>query len=155
VLDEPANGLDSDGVSWVRGLLRGLAAEGRTVLVTSHLLAEVQQSADHVIVMGRGRVLADRPIGEFVAGAAGAVVLRTPDADLLDRLARVLPQARLEADRADPGAVRVHGAGADQVGEAAHAAGMRVHHLAPEPATLEDAYRRVTGQDVEYSAGRA
>jgi ABC-2 type transport system ATP-binding protein len=155
VLDEPANGLDSDGVSWVRGLLRDLAAEGRTVLITSHLLAEVQQSASHVIVMGRGRVLADCPIGEFVAGPTRTVVLRTPDGALLGRLGQFLPDTRLEGDPADPGVVRVHGAGAAQVGEAAHAAGVRVHHLAAERVTLEAAYRRVTEQDVEYPAGRS
>lgn len=152
VLDEPVNGLDTDGVRWVRTLLRGLAREGRTVLVSSHLLAEVQQSADHVVVIGRGRLLADLPTEALVVGATEALALRTPDVGSLHRLHDLLPGVATEQDASAPGHLRLSGATAEQVGDAAQAAGLRVHHLAPERATLETAYQRLVGDDVEHAA---
>jgi ABC-2 type transport system ATP-binding protein len=154
VLDEPVNGLDTDGVRWMRTLLRGMADEGRTVLVSSHLLAEVHQSADHVLVIGRGRLLADCPTSELVATAVDALVLRTPDIERVDELRALLPHAAVEADASALGQLRLTGASPEQVGDAAHAVGLRVHHLAPVAATLEAAYLRLVGEDVEYAAGR-
>jgi len=152
ILDEPANGLDSDGVRWVRALLQDLAAQGRTVLVSSHLLAEVAQTAGHVIVIGRGRLLADCPIDELIAGATDAVVLQTPDAAMVASLRGALSGSVIEADGTGQGRFRVTGATAAAVGDAAHAVGARVHHLAPDRTTLEDAYQRLVGGDVEYAA---
>ena len=152
VLDEPVNGLDTDGVRWVRALLGDLARQGRTVLISSHLLAEVHQSAEHVIVIGRGRLLADCPTEDLVASATTTLLLRTPDTDLLPRLRSCLPGALLEADDSSPGQVRLSGTTAEQVGDAARDLGLRLHHLAPERATLEAAYQRLVGDDVEYAA---
>lgn len=154
VLDEPVNGLDTDGVRWIRSLLRGMAQEGRTVLVSSHLLAEVHQGADHVLVIGRGRLLADCPTHELIATAVDALLLRTPDTERVQDLRALLPRAAVEADAAAPDQLRLTGASAQQVGDAAHAVGLRIHHLAPAAATLEAAYLRLVGDDVEYAAGQ-
>ncbi|MUL43893.1 ATP-binding cassette domain-containing protein [Streptomonospora sp. PA3] len=153
VFDEPVNGLDTDGVRWIRGLLRGLADEGRTVLVSSHLMAEMHQTADHVVVLGRGRKLADCATEELADRADDTVVLRSPDPDAAERLRAALPAAAVTAARHDPGELHVTGADERQVGEAAHGRGVVVHHLARRPSTLEAGYLRLVGDDIEY-AGR-
>src|SRR5690554_1910298 len=115
ILDEPVNGLDPEGVQWVRKLVRHLAAEGRTVLLSSHLMSEMAQTADHIIVLGRGRVLADAPVDEIIAGAGGATVkVRTPRPDLL---AAAVPEAQHTA--LPDGSISLSGVTAEQVGDAA------------------------------------
>jgi ABC-2 type transport system ATP-binding protein len=152
LLDEPVNGLDTDGVEWIRTLLRRLADDGRTVLLSSHLLAEVEQTADHVIVLGQGRLLADCAIPDLVSSVAGAVVLRTPDAWAAERLAVELPQATIETEAGEAGALRLRGPTLPEVGEAAYAVGARVHGLALERCRLEDAYRRLVVGAQEHAA---
>jgi ABC-2 type transport system ATP-binding protein len=136
LLDEPVNGLDPEGIRWVRELLRELAGEGRTVLVSSHLMSEMEDTADHLVVLGRGRLLADVPMAELL-GAHAAVRVRSPEAPLLSV------------------ALRVAGLDAEQVGDVAFAARARVHELTLVVASLEAAYLELTGGDVEYRAGVA
>ncbi len=152
ILDEPVNGLDTDGIRWIRALMRSMADEGRTVLVSSHLLAELQQIAGHVVVVNRGRLLADCPTQELIDAATATILFRTPDAHRLDRLEAVLPDMTVEREPDVVEGLRVRGVSAAALGEAAHLAGLRVHHLAAEPVTLEAAYDRLIGQDVQFSA---
>jgi ABC-2 type transport system ATP-binding protein len=148
LLDEPVNGLDPEGIRWVRELLRDLADEGRTVLVSSHLMSEMEDTADHLVVVGRGRLLADLPI-EDLLGASAVVRVRTPDASLLAAaLQRAAAGVSLEPD----GALRVEGLDLAAVGDVAYTAGVRVHELTRVTASLEQAYLDLTGNDVEYRA---
>jgi ABC-2 type transport system ATP-binding protein len=148
ILDEPVNGLDPEGVLWVRHLTRALAAEGRTVFLSSHLMSEMAQTADHLVVLGRGRILADAPIADVVAGATqGVVRVRTPDADRLDR---AVTGTGVTIRRTDDGALEVLGTTAAQIGDAALAAGVALHELTPVNASLEEAYLTLTQDDVEY-----
>ncbi|HET6824494.1 MAG TPA: ATP-binding cassette domain-containing protein [Amnibacterium sp.] len=148
ILDEPVNGLDPEGVLWVRRLTRALAAEGRTVFLSSHLMSEMAQTADHLIVLGRGRILADAPIADVVAGATqGIVRVRTPDGD---RLEHAVAAAGVTVRRGDDGSLEVIGATAAQIGDAALAAGVALHELTPVNASLEEAYLTLTQDDVEY-----
>jgi ABC-2 type transport system ATP-binding protein len=148
LLDEPVNGLDPEGIRWVRGLLRDLAAEGRTVLVSSHLMSEMEDTADHLVVLGRGRLLADLPIEELL-GAHAAVRVRTPQGPTLaDALGRAGGHVELELD----GALRVEGLDLAAVGDVAFIADVRVHELSRVTASLETAYLELTGDDVEYRA---
>jgi ABC-2 type transport system ATP-binding protein len=151
VLDEPVNGLDPEGIRWVRELLRGLAAEGRTVLVSSHLMSEMQDTADHLVVLGRGRLLADVPIGELL-GAHAVVRVRTPRAA---ELARALQAAGAPVSVEPDGALLVEGLDAAAVGDLAFRAGVPVHELTWVRASLEAAYLALTGDEVEYRAGAA
>jgi ABC-2 type transport system ATP-binding protein len=151
VLDEPVNGLDPEGIRWVRELLRGLAAEGRTVLVSSHLMSEMQDTADHLVVLGRGRLLADVPIGELL-GAHAVVRVRTPGRA---ELARALQAAGVPASVEPDGALLVEGLDAAAVGDLAFRAGVPVHELTRVTASLEAAYLALTGDEVEYRAGVA
>ncbi|MGY2080499.1 ATP-binding cassette domain-containing protein [Modestobacter sp. SYSU DS0657] len=149
ILDEPVNGLDPDGIRWVRELLRDLADEGRTVLVSSHLMSEMQDTADHLLVMGRGRLLADVPMAELL-GADAVVRVRTPQrAALAGALQRAGAQVSAEPD----GALAVRGMAPEQVGDVAFAVGAPVHELARATTSLEAAYYALTGDDVEYRAG--
>ncbi|MCU1474392.1 ABC transporter ATP-binding protein [Amnibacterium sp.] len=148
ILDEPVNGLDPEGVLWVRHLTRALAAEGRTVFLSSHLMSEMAQTADHLVVLGRGRVLADAPIADVVAGATqGVVRVLTPDPDRLDQ---AVAGTGVTIRRTDDGALEVIGATAAQIGNAALAAGVALHELTPVNASLEEAYLTLTQDDVEY-----
>jgi len=141
ILDEPVNGLDTDGIRWIRGLLRNMAAEGRTVLLSSHLMAEVELTVDHLVVIGRGRLLADAPVADVLRGAGGgAVRVATPVAELADVLAGA--GAIVTADRA--GSWRVEGLTAARVGELAAGHGMALHHLEPIRTSLEEAYLAMT-----------
>jgi ABC-2 type transport system ATP-binding protein len=148
LLDEPVNGLDPEGIRWVRELLRDLADEGRTVLVSSHLMSEMEDTADHLVVVGRGRLLADLPLGELL-GAHAVVRVRTPDVSLL---AAALQRAGAGVSREADGALRVEGLDLAAVGDVAYTAGVRVHELTRVTATLEQAYLALTGDDVEYRA---
>ncbi|MFC6880871.1 ATP-binding cassette domain-containing protein [Actinomadura yumaensis] len=153
LFDEPVNGLDPDGILWIRTLMRQLAAEGRAVFVSSHLMSEMALTADHLVVIGRGRILADTGMNEFIdANAAGHVHVVSPEQDRLNRL---LAGRRLRL-RPDPeGGVRVYGATAEQIGELTAAEGLRLHQLATVRPSLEEAFMRLTGDSVEYHAGPA
>ena len=148
ILDEPINGLDPEGVRWVRTLVRSLAAEGRTVLLSSHLMSEMALTADHLIVLGRGRIIANAPVSDVIAMSSAAVVrVRTPHADDLMRL---FPAAGITVRRTAPDALELEGVTAADIGDAAARAGLALHELTPVVASLEDAYLRLTDDDVEY-----
>ncbi len=151
VLDEPVNGLDPEGIRWVRTLARDLAAEGRTVLVSSHLMAEMALTADHLVVIGRGRVLADCPTTEFIAEhAASYVKVRTPHAG---RLAELLRRSGADVTR-DGDELRVQGADTATTGELAAGAGLALHELGLVTSSLEEAFMTLTAGSVEYAAAR-
>ncbi|GAA4981868.1 ATP-binding cassette domain-containing protein [Yinghuangia aomiensis] len=151
VFDEPVNGLDPDGVLWVRGLIRSLAAEGRTVFVSSHLMSEMQVTADQLVVIGRGRLLADAPLADVLAGAHGAgVTVRGPELRLLaEALADGGARVRDEGDR-----LAVVGASLEDVGRCAHRLGVLLYELSPAQASLEDAYMELTAEAVQYGGTR-
>jgi ABC-2 type transport system ATP-binding protein len=148
LLDEPVNGLDPEGIRWVRELLRDLADEGRTVLVSSHLMSEMEDTADHLVVLGRGRLLADVPMDELL-GAHCAVRVRTPQGPVL---AAALRQAGGRVELELDGALRVEGLDLVAVGDVAFIADVRLHELSRVTASLEAAYLALTGDDVEYRA---
>jgi ABC-2 type transport system ATP-binding protein len=148
VLDEPVNGLDPEGVLWVRNLLKGLAANGRTVFVSSHLMSEMAQTATRLIVVGRGRLIADTTVGEFVAGASGNyVTVRTPEAARLRELL-LGPDITVTSD--EPDVLRVQGLTAEQVGTEAWRAHLPVFELSLQQASLEQAFMQLTEDSVEY-----
>jgi ABC-2 type transport system ATP-binding protein len=148
ILDEPVNGLDPEGVLWVRTLVRHLASEGRTVFLSSHLMSEMAQTADHLIVLGRGRIIADAPVSDILAGAArGVVQLRSPQAD---RLLELLSAPEVTVTGMERDLLRVTGLSAVQIGDAAAAAGIALHELTPISASLEEAYMELTQDEVEY-----
>jgi len=148
ILDEPVNGLDPEGVRWVRHFVRHLAAEGRTVLLSSHLMSEMAQTADHVIVLGRGKVLADAPLADLVrAWTTETVRVRTPRAaDLSEAVAG----ADVEIVTTGPETLEIHGLPAARIGDLAAARGIPLHELTPTTGSLEDAYLALTGESVEY-----
>jgi ABC-2 type transport system ATP-binding protein len=147
MFDEPVNGLDPEGIVWVRNFFKALAAEGRTVFVSSHLMSEMALTADHLVVIGRGRLIANAPIDELTGRTAGKVVVRTPQAEQLTELLRHDgATVTFEAD----GALVVHGADAPAIGRLVAANGLVLHELTPERASLEDAYFELTGDSVEY-----
>ncbi len=147
IFDEPINGLDLDGVRWIRGLLRRLADEGRTVLLSSHLLAEMQQTADRLVVIGRGRLIADATTDEVLQGMGGPRArLRTPEpARMLAELSRRGLAARAQGDE-----IEVDGASAQHVSAVAHAIGVPLHHLSDGGHDLEQAYLELTERDLEH-----
>jgi ABC-2 type transport system ATP-binding protein len=149
LFDEPMNGLDLDGVRWIRGLVRRLADEGRTVLLSSHLMSEMEQTADHLVIIGRGRLIADASLADVVRGGAAGqrVRVRTPRAALL---AEALRRRGLRVSPADGGDLLVDGAAAETVGDVALAAGAAVHGLGEERSSLEQVYLDLTDADVEY-----
>jgi ABC-2 type transport system ATP-binding protein len=150
VLDEPVNGLDPEGIRWIRALLRGLAAEGRTVFVSSHLMSEMALTAEHLVVIGRGRLIADTGTEEFIAAAApGSVRVRSADPE---GLAALLVGPDVRATRADDGALDVSGMSTDQIGMAAAAAGIAVLELTRRTVSLEDAFMDLTQDAVEFRA---
>ena len=153
ILDEPVNGLDPDGILWIRALLRRLAAEGRTVLLSSHLMSEMMQTADHLIVIGQGRILADGPMHEVVANATrSAVRARTPQvAELISAVAT----AEITVTSLPDGAIEIVGASAERVATQAAAAGVVLHELTTVAGSLEDAYLELTAHDTEYRAASA
>jgi ABC-2 type transport system ATP-binding protein len=139
VLDEPANGLDPAGIRWLRDLLRSLAAEGRTILVSSHVLSEVAQTADSVVIIHRGRLIQQGPIAEILAGAQGGTIVRSPE---LERLRRVLAEAGGNS-LGDQDSLVV-GLPPERVGELAAANGIVLHELRVEQATLEEVFLELT-----------
>ncbi len=150
LLDEPVNGLDPEGIHWVRNLLKGLAAEGRTVFVSSHLMSEMALTADHLLVIGRGKLIADTSVDDFVARASQKVVLvRSPD---LERLREALAGDGVSFEAAERGALEVHGLTAQQVGDVAAGAGVALHELTPQQASLEEAFMHLTKDDLEFAA---
>jgi ABC-2 type transport system ATP-binding protein len=150
VLDEPLNGLDTDGVRWIRSLLKAFASEGRTVLVSSHLMAEMDQTVDRVLVIAKGRLVADCSTAELVAGAAGARTVHSPDTDELRRFAKVLRLDGMTVQEATLGRLSVTGGSLERIGDLAFDARIRLHGLAAKPATLEEAYLRLVSDEFEF-----
>jgi ABC-2 type transport system ATP-binding protein len=150
ILDEPANGLDPEGIIWLRRLLRSLAAEGRTVLVSSHLLSEMSLTADHLIVIGRGRLIADTSVAEFVKASSICVVsVRTP---ARDRLSALLAGHGYEVSAEPGGSLAVRGADAPAVGAIAARHGIELHEFVAREASLEEAFMEQTRQSLDYQA---
>ncbi|GCE77492.1 ABC transporter ATP-binding protein [Cellulomonas biazotea] len=148
ILDEPVNGLDPEGVLWVRNLVKYLASEGRTVFLSSHLMSEMALTADHLVVIGRGRIIADAPVDEVVARATRATVrVRSPQAT---ELAGLLASPEVTVTAVSPGLLEVHGATSEAVGEVAAAGRLVLHELTPVSGSLEEAYMSLTSDAVEY-----
>jgi ABC-2 type transport system ATP-binding protein len=149
LFDEPVNGLDPDGIRWVRNLLKSLATEGRTVFVSSHLMSEMALTADEVIIIGRGRLVAQVPIGELLARRSH-VRVRSPESE---RLRTVLEQSGATAEAQPDGALTVLGADPATIGDLALATGIALHELSPQSASLEEAYMELVKEDVEFVGG--
>ncbi|WP_433343559.1 ABC transporter ATP-binding protein [Micromonospora sp. CA-111912] len=151
LFDEPFNGLDPEGVRWVRDLFRRLAAQGRTVFVSSHLMSEMEHCADRLVVIGRGRLIAEQSLAEFAARSTRAsVAVRTPDPTTL---ATVLEAEGADVLPADAGALVVTGLPAARIGDLALAHGIGLHELTTRTASLEEAFMELTADSVEYLAG--
>ena len=151
VLDEPVNGLDPDGVRWIRLLLRSLADEGRTVFVSSHLMSEKAQTATRLVIVGRGKLITETSVEGFIGrAAAGDVLVRTPEAMCLSQ-ALAGPGVTVTSDGTD--VLRVSGVTAEQIGTAAWRAHVPVFELMPARASLEEAFMQVTEDSIEYHAG--
>jgi ABC-2 type transport system ATP-binding protein len=150
MFDEPVNGLDPEGILWIRNLMKALAAEGRTVFVSSHLMSEMENTADHLIVIGRGKLIAATSMRGFVAQASGASVrVRTPSAD---QFVRAVTAKGATTSAGDDGAVEVRGMSIEQIGDLAFSEGIRLHELTMVRASLEEAFMELTADSVEYRA---
>ncbi|MGH3445331.1 MAG: ABC transporter ATP-binding protein [Nocardioidaceae bacterium] len=150
ILDEPVNGLDPEGIRWIRGLLRQLAAEGRTVFVSSHLMSEMALTAEHVIVIGRGRLMADMAMADLIAQASTNVVtVRTPQAS---ELAAALAGPDVTVSGSGHDLLEVTGLNAPQIGQHARDLGIVLHELTPQQASLEEAFMEMTRNEIEYHA---
>ena len=150
MFDEPVNGLDPEGILWIRNLMKALAGEGRTVFVSSHLMSEMESTADHLIVIGRGQLIADCSMSEFIARSSGASVrVRTPMAENL--IKAVTAEGATTAINDD--AIEVRGMTAAAVGDIAFEQGIRLHELTVVHASLEEAFMELTASSVEYHAG--
>ncbi|MFC3244569.1 hypothetical protein ACFOJ6_22530 [Gordonia humi] len=150
ILDEPVNGLDSEGIRWVRRLCRRLADEGRTVFVSSHLMAEMSLTADHLIVIGQGRILADASMTEFMTAHAPSFVrVRTPDRE---RAREAISRNGTRVDLVDD-ELRVDSLDVAGIGDTLYAAEVRVHELSGVQCSLEEAFMALTADTVEYQAG--
>jgi ABC-2 type transport system ATP-binding protein len=150
LFDEPVNGLDPEGVAWIRTLMKSLAADGRTVFLSSHLMSEMQLTADVLVVIGRGKLIANCATDEFIdAHSEHVVQARTPQADALT--AAVIRAGGRVTEGAD-GVLTVRGISAQQVGDLAFEAGARLHELIPSRGTLEQAFMELTADDVEFQA---
>jgi ABC-2 type transport system ATP-binding protein len=151
MFDEPVNGLDPEGILWIRNLMKQLAAEGRTVFVSSHLMSEMENTADHLLVIGRGRLIADCSVAEFIEhNSVQAVRVRTPETSVL--LAAVAAAGGSALTAAD-GALVVQGLSAERIGDLAYEHRVRVHELALAQASLEEAFMGLTASSVEFRAG--
>lgn len=151
MLDEPVNGLDPEGIVWIRAFLRSLADEGRTVFVSSHLMSELEGTADHLVVIGRGRLIADASVDDLLASSSnGTVDLRTPD---LIQLMTILATAGAKVVSTDRDAATVTGLSSERIADLAGEHGVRLHELTPRRATLEDVYLELTRDAVEHVAG--
>lgn len=152
ILDEPSNGLDPQGIQWLRTLLKHLAGEGRSVFVSSHLLQEMAVLADELVVIGRGQMLANGPVQDFISHSRlGSVEVRTPDGAVLQPALAAIGAQTTFAD----GTLTVRGVTAEQIGDAAHASGARLHQLTTHQATLEEAFLEATGLAEEFKGGAA
>ena len=150
LFDEPVNGLDPEGIRWVRTMIRALAAEGRTVFVSSHLMSEMALTADHLLVIGRGRILADTNMKQFIdENSSSHVVVRTPTPE---QLSDVLVSSGFDVRPGESG-LEVHGTTTDASGDVAGTAGVHLHELRAVHASLEDAFMRLTADAVQYHAG--
>jgi ABC-2 type transport system ATP-binding protein len=153
LLDEPVNGLDPEGIHWIRTLLKQLAAEGRTVFVSSHLMSEMALTAEHLIVIGRGRLIADTSVDDFVRRASGSVTrVRSPEAARLRELV-LGPDVTVTSEERD--VLEISGLRTEQVGEIAAANGIVLHELTPQQASLEEAFMELTREEVEYKAAES
>jgi ABC-2 type transport system ATP-binding protein len=152
ILDEPANGLDPEGILWIRTLLKDLAAQGRTVFLSSHLMSEMALTAERVVVIGRGRLIANTSVAEVVAqaSAGGSVRVRTPQPSRL-REALAGPDVRIVGETTNE--LEIHGCAVERIGETAAREGIVLHELTPQQASLEEAFMALTGESVEYHAG--
>ncbi|MEU6180492.1 ATP-binding cassette domain-containing protein [Streptomyces coeruleorubidus] len=150
MFDEPVNGLDPEGIHWIRTLMKSLAAQGRTVFVSSHLMSEMALTADHLVVIGQGRLLADTSMADFIARNSRSYVrVRSPQRE---RLLDVLHQAGVVAVESGEGVLEVDGGKAEHVGELAAQHGITLHELSPQQASLEEAFMQLTAGSVEYHA---
>ncbi|MFF2850586.1 ATP-binding cassette domain-containing protein [Streptomyces sp. NPDC058001] len=150
MFDEPVNGLDPEGIHWIRNLMKSLAGQGRTVFVSSHLMSEMALTADHLVVIGQGRLLADTSMVEFIRQNSRSYVrLRTPQRE---RLLDVFHQAGVTVVEAGNGTLEVDGVGAEKLGELAAEHHLVLHELSPQQASLEDAFMQLTAESVEYHA---
>ncbi|MGW7006620.1 ABC transporter ATP-binding protein [Streptomyces sp. NPDC054933] len=150
LFDEPVNGLDPEGIHWIRNMMKGLAAQGRTVFVSSHLMSEMALTAEHLVVIGRGRLLADTSMAEFIAQNSHSFVrIRTPQPEALHD---ALHSAGITAVASADGAFEVSDAQAARLGELAAEHRIVLHELSPQQASLEEAFMRLTAETVEYHA---
>ena len=151
MFDEPVNGLDPEGILWIRNLMKALAAEGRTVFVSSHLMSEMENTADHLIVIGRGKLIADCTVEEFIAANSQLTVrVRTPQQDQLSKL--VAAAGGTVRDDGE-GAAIVTGLAVSEIGDLAYEHSVRLHELAPVHASLEQAFMDLTASSVQFHAG--
>jgi ABC-2 type transport system ATP-binding protein len=150
ILDEPVNGLDPEGILWIRNLLKELAAEGRTIFVSSHLMSEMALTAEHLIVIGRGKLIADTSVTAFIEQAStGRVKVRSPQAT---RLGELLAGPDVTVGNVEEGTLLVSGLISDQIGQIASDNGITLFELASQQASLEEAFMELTGNSVEYRA---
>jgi ABC-2 type transport system ATP-binding protein len=151
MFDEPVNGLDPEGILWIRNLMKALAAEGRTVFVSSHLMSEMENTADHLLVIGRGKLIADCTVDEFIAANSQQTVrVRTPQ---LDQMAKLVAAAGGTVRENGDGVMVISGLHVDEVGDLAYENSVRLHELAPLHASLEQAFMELTASSVEFHAG--
>ncbi|MDT3442341.1 MULTISPECIES: ABC transporter ATP-binding protein [unclassified Pseudofrankia] len=152
ILDEPVNGLDPEGIRWIRTLLQTLAAEGRTIFVSSHLMSEMALTATHLIVVGRGKLIANMSVEDFIRSASGDLVhVRSPEAN---RLAEVLDRENAKTTPTGLDTLAVNGLTAQRIGDLAFEAGVPLHELTPRQVSLEDAFMDITRDAVEYNHGQ-
>ncbi|MFE7979595.1 ABC transporter ATP-binding protein [Streptomyces shenzhenensis] len=150
MFDEPVNGLDPEGIHWIRNLMKSLAEQGRTVFVSSHLMSEMALTADHLVVIGQGRLLADTSMAGFIRENSRSYVrIRTPQRE---RLFDLLHEAGIAVAQADGDALEVEGGKAERIGELAAQHGVVLHELSPQQASLEEAFMQLTAESVEYHA---
>ena len=151
MFDEPVNGLDPEGILWIRNLMKALAAEGRTVFVSSHLMSEMENTADHLLVIGRGKLIADCTVAEFIgANSQQTVRVRTPQPDLL---AKLVAAAGATVREDGDGSMMITGLNASRVGDLAYDNAVRLHELSPVHASLEQAFMELTASSVQFHAG--
>ena len=143
ILDEPANGLDPQGMRWLRDLLRAEAAQGKTVLISSHLLSEVAQTADQLVVIRNGKLVAEASLDEFTTGPTVSSRVLSSDQE---KLAAALARREAEVEREDDGALLVRGVSGEQIGELALSVGVAIHELSPQRSSLEERFLEVTGE---------
>jgi ABC-2 type transport system ATP-binding protein len=145
VLDEPANGLDPEGVRWLRDFLRDFATKGRTVLISSHVLAEVAQTVDQVLIINHGKLVVESSLEQLTAHVGGSVRVRSPE---VSRLQEALSRSQIATSPSNEHALLVHGTTSDRVGDIAFAARIPIHELASQVSSLEDVFLELTAEPV-------